>query len=192
MCALATLWVAATVAARPPTPPAVLGPAAFHPVTLDESVTAEAPGLGADAAPNAAQRAAPGDLIADFAGPGPSFAARPNPSQPNTAKAANIGWSRPRLTGRHASGSATWYCQSGVSACHSAYAGGMYAAAGPALRVGAWRGRIVVVCGGGRCVNVKLIDWCACGGSHIIDLYSDAFRQLAPLSSGALAVTVRW
>jgi rare lipoprotein A (peptidoglycan hydrolase) len=48
------------------------------------------------------------------------------------------------------------------------------------------------VCGGGRCVNVKLIDWCACGGNHIIDLYSDAFRRLAPLSSGALPVTVRW
>jgi hypothetical protein len=99
---------------------------------------------------------------------------------------------RLRLTGKHASGDATWYCMAGVSDCHSAYAGGMYAAAGPALRVGAWRGRIVQVCGGGRCVNVKLIDWCACGGSHIIDLYSDAFSRLASLSSGALPVTVRW
>ncbi len=44
----------------------------------------------------------------------------------------------------------------------------------------------------GACVVVKLIDWCACGGSHLIDLYSDAFRRLAPLSSGALHVTVSW
>jgi rare lipoprotein A (peptidoglycan hydrolase) len=68
----------------------------------------------------------------------------------------------------------------------------MYAAAGPALRVGAWRGRVVQVCGGGRCIVVTLIDWCACGGNHIIDLYSDAFRRLAPSSTGALPVTVRW
>jgi rare lipoprotein A (peptidoglycan hydrolase) len=68
----------------------------------------------------------------------------------------------------------------------------LYAAAGPGLRVGAWRGRVVEVCSGGRCVWVTLIDWCACGGNHLIDLYSDAFRQLAPLSSGALRVSVRW
>ena len=33
----------------------------------------------------------------------------------------------------------------------------------------------------------RLIDWCACGNGHIIDLYSDAFRRLAPLSSGGAA-----
>ena len=27
---------------------------------------------------------------------------------------------------------------------------------------------------------------------HMIDLYSDAFRRLAPLSEGALHVTVSW
>ncbi len=78
-----------------------------------------------------------------------------------------------------------------MSICTSGYPGGMYAAAGPELRVGNWRGRVVRVCGNGRCVNVKLIDWCACGGSHIIDLYSDAFRQLAP-GAGGVRVTVRW
>jgi hypothetical protein len=66
----------------------------------------------------------------------------------------------------------------------------MYAAAGAELRVGNWRGRVVSVCGNGRCVSVKLIDWCACGGSHIIDLYSDAMRRLG--GSGAVRVTVRW
>jgi rare lipoprotein A (peptidoglycan hydrolase) len=68
----------------------------------------------------------------------------------------------------------------------------MYAAAGPLLRVGDWRGRVVRVCGNGRCVTVKLIDWCACPGSRVIDLYSDAFQRLAPLSEGTIQVTVSW
>ena len=97
-----------------------------------------------------------------------------------------------RSTGHSATGAATWYCKTGVSACHHSYPGGLYAAAGPELRVGNWRGRHVHVCGNGQCVNVTLIDWCACGGNHIIDLYSDAFVHLAPLSAGAVRVTVTW
>ena len=91
-----------------------------------------------------------------------------------------------------ARGGASWYCLAGVSACHHAYAGGMYAAAGPALRVGDWRGRRVTVCQGGDCVRVTLIDWCGCPGGRVIDLYSDAFRRLEPLSSGTMTVSVRW
>jgi len=97
-----------------------------------------------------------------------------------------------RLTGHHAYGSATWYCLSGVSPCHQDYGDGMYAAAGSALRVGDWRGRRVQVCGAGTCVVVRLIDRCACGDGRIIDLYSDAYRRLAPLSSGELRVKVSW
>jgi len=107
--------------------------------------------------------------------------ATPKPRQPGV-----------RLTGRSATGAATWYCKPGVSACHHSYPGGLYAAAGAELRVGKWRGRHVRVCGNGSCVNVQLIDWCACGGNHIIDLYSDAFRHLAPLSAGAVHVKVSW
>ena len=98
----------------------------------------------------------------------------------------------PKLTGHRVRGGASWYCQAGVSACHRDYPGGMYAAAGPALRVGSWRGRQVRVCAGGDCIWVRLIDWCACGNGHIIDLYSDAFRHLAPLNSGVVRVTVSW
>jgi rare lipoprotein A (peptidoglycan hydrolase) len=68
----------------------------------------------------------------------------------------------------------------------------MYAAAGPALRVGDWRGRTVRVCANGTCLDVRLIDWCQCYGSRVIDLYSDAFRRLAPLSEGTISVTVSW
>jgi rare lipoprotein A (peptidoglycan hydrolase) len=68
----------------------------------------------------------------------------------------------------------------------------MYAAAGPALRVGDWRDRWVTVTSGGRSVRVQLVDWCACSGVRVIDLYSSAFEQLAPLSRGVIPVTVTW
>lgn len=90
--------------------------------------------------------------------------------------------------GARTRGTATWYCG---SRCTRGYPGGLYAAAGSELRTGAWRGRRVTVCAGERCVRVTLIDTCACKGERIIDLYADAFRQLAPLSRGVLKVTVR-
>jgi rare lipoprotein A (peptidoglycan hydrolase) len=134
----------------------------------------------------------PNSPISDFARPAPSLPARPTPQLTAVARAQIKVPPHPKLTGHHASGSATWYCRTGVSTCRAGYPGGLYAAAGPALRVGAWQGRMVRVCGAGSCVWVTLIDWCACGSGHIIDLYSDAFRWLAPLSSGAVRVTVSW
>jgi hypothetical protein len=95
-------------------------------------------------------------------------------------------------SGHSVSGIATWYCKTGVSVCTSGYPGGLYAAAGAPLRVGNWRGRYVRVCTTSRCVTVKLIDWCACGNGHIIDLYSDAFERLASTSEGGLQATVTW
>jgi len=94
---------------------------------------------------------------------------------------------------RSVKGGATWYCLPGVSSCTSGYSSsGLYAAAGSELRIGNWRGRTVKVCGNGNCIFVKLIDWCACGGSRIIDLYHSAFSRLASPSSGGLSVTVSW
>ena len=89
------------------------------------------------------------------------------------------------------SGNDTWYCLQGVSVCHRDYSGGMYAAAGPQLRVGNWQGRHIQVWYNGRSVGVALIDWCACP-NRLIDLYGDAFRQLAPLSAGQIRVTITW
>lgn len=90
-------------------------------------------------------------------------------------------------------GTATWYCQPGTSRCSNGWsAGGLYAAAGSELRVGDWRGRNVRVCASGRCITVKLIDWCACKGARVIDLYATAFSRLGPLSRGVLNVTVSW
>jgi len=139
------------------------------------------------------------DKIQDFATQATKPAPRPTPRDRVQARSlakipvtAQPRQPAVRLTGHSATGAATWYCKAGVSACHHSYPGGLYAAAGPELRVGNWRGRHVRVCGNGNCVNVTLIDWCACGGNHIIDLYSDAFRHLAPLSAGAVRVKVSW
>lgn len=88
-------------------------------------------------------------------------------------------------------GQASWYCSSS-SACTHGYPGGLYAAAGPALRIGDWRGRHVTISTGGKSVQVTLIDWCGCPSGRVIDLYSDAFSRLAPTSQGTLRVTVSW
>jgi rare lipoprotein A (peptidoglycan hydrolase) len=127
--------------------------------------------------------------IADFRGSLRSLGPRPQPDIEVAPRVTVVG----PVVGRsnRVGGTASWYCQSGVSACHHDYAGGMYAAAGPALRVGDWRGRYVRVCGSGTCVVVRLIDWCACP-SRAIDLYSDAFRRLAPLSEGTIPTTISW
>lgn len=83
------------------------------------------------------------------------------------------------------SGQATWY-GTGPGTGH--------AAAGPGLRrsLGAdWRGTKVRVCSAGRCVSVRLTDWCACRDRRIIDLSDEDFRRLAPLSRGVIEVEVR-
>jgi rare lipoprotein A (peptidoglycan hydrolase) len=41
-------------------------------------------------------------------------------------------------------------------------------------------------------VVVTLIDFCQCPGGRLLDLYSDAFERLGPLSRGVLKVTVTW
>jgi rare lipoprotein A (peptidoglycan hydrolase) len=140
----------------------------------------------------AAARHDPRAQIADFVSAASLPAVRPTPPTVTVARTQAKSPPHPKLTGHSRTGSASWYCKTGVSVCMSGYPGGLYAAAGPALRVGSWRGRTVRVCGSGSCVWVTLIDYCACGSGHMIDLYGDAFRRLAPLSAGALHVTVSW
>lgn len=86
----------------------------------------------------------------------------------------------------HASllGTATWYDDGP----------GLYAAAGPGLRHGDWRGDRVEVCTKQACVTVKLTDWCQCykdtDHERLIDLSPAAFRRLAALSRGVVRVAV--
>lgn len=119
---------------------------------------------------------------------GPVVSPRPAQSAaPSASRATRAGGAVLPATDTAVSGLASWYCG---SRCTVGYPGGMYAAAGSELRHPGWRGSRVQVCSGGRCVVVTLVDWCACAGARIIDLYSDAFRQLAPLSRGVIPVTV--
>ena len=83
-------------------------------------------------------------------------------------------------------GTATYYCNGDpkrgpISRCTRGYPDGMYAAAGPELRrlLGDWRGREVIVTDAiGNVAVVRLIDFCACGGDHIIDLYWTAYSGI--------------
>ncbi len=75
-------------------------------------------------------------------------------------------------------GTATWYD----------YHEGQ-AAAGPALRIGDWRGSTVRVCAQ-TCIVVRLTGACWCKGDRIIDLDDADFAKLAPLSRGVVSVTV--
>lgn len=72
----------------------------------------------------------------------------------------------------------------------------MVAAAGPALRTGNWRGRVVTVSAGGHSIRVRLVDWCQCyrgeARERVIDLHPAAFERLGSLSRGVMKVTVRW
>ncbi len=150
----------------------------------------DADAFGSPPPPVARRSLADAPAIGDFRGISRSIEPRP---QPNIEVAPRVSVVGPVVGRTHrVGGTSSWYCQTGVSSCHRDYAGGMYAAAGPALRVGDWRGRYVRVCSGGNCVIVQLIDWCACGSGPEIDLYSDAFRRLSPLSEGTIGVTITW
>ena len=180
---IASLAVAAVSIARPVDTTPAYDPDAFVVIgPLGSGLAAELP-----------------TTIPDFPEPRRSTAPRPNASlAPAHRVVVQPRVVLPRVptpsVGRshQVSGRATWYCRPGISACTSGHSGGLYAAAGSELRIGNWRGRYVRVCSGGRCVVVRLIDTCACGGSRVIDLYSDAFRRLGPLSQGGLSVTVSW
>lgn len=127
----------------------------------------------------------------------PQVVPTPTP-RPKAPKPAPKPQPRPpvvRYTGKTlVQGTATWYCLAGKSSCMRGYpdlAGlQMYAAASHQLqaRLGPnWRGMYVtVVSQTGARIRVKLVDSCACGGDHRIDLYHDAFVLLSNLSGGNL------
>ena len=84
---------------------------------------------------------------------------------------------------------ASWFCGHG-SRCTAGHRSGLFAAIRRDLL--AHRGERAKVCYRSRCVVVTIID-CNCGPhANLIDLYSDAFVRLAPLSKGRLPVTLEW
>jgi Lytic transglycolase len=157
------------------------------------SATRDAP-LLPDPGHSSAGRLSPSSDVADFLpteldAEGQRDAYGQPDVQPETNARSQL---KVKPTKLRARGTATWFCEDGVSPCHYARSGGMYAAAGAEIRIGDWRGRKVTVCAGDDCIQVTLIDWCGCPGERVIDLYGDAFRQLSPLSEGVIPVTVRW
>jgi hypothetical protein len=170
--AAAALLAASLVApgsAVPPSKPRVIDQSAFRVVTVQPSAT-PAPTVTAPAVERIV------DIVVT---PAPS---RPVVHQPEVKPEPELKSTPKPKARRTASGVPTYYCKAGSSRCTSGYpdvAGNqMYAAAGPSLRVGKWRGRVVSVTANGQTIQVKLIDWCACGGDHFIDLYYDAFKML--------------
>lgn len=180
-------------------------------LTLTASVAAEAPRSAQEPAPEASDGVASGfeQVVMATAAPGrsaaPSTSAAPGPSPlPSPATDTRVAPVRvipdrkpsgitTRPTGKPVvprgngtAGRASWYGASG-----------MIAAAGPALRARlgkGWRGQVVTVCAGERCIRVRLADWCQCyrgeGRERLIDLSDDAFRRLAPLSRGLVRIRV--
>lgn len=91
------------------------------------------------------------------------------------------------------SGTSSWFCLSGRSACTRGYPDScLCAAAGPAIRaaLGNWQGQWVTVRTTRAEVRVRLVDWCQCYGVRLIDLFSYPFSMLAPLSAGLIDITV--
>ena len=112
----------------------------------------------------------------------PAVLGRPKVDQPEPKARVVASVKAPAGKGS-VSGLASWYCRPGRSICPRGYSGGMYAAAGPALRAAicgrqdctSWRGKTVLV--NGRAV--KLVDWCQCYWKQphekVIDLFWDAW-----------------
>jgi hypothetical protein len=123
-------------------------------------------------------------MVTPTASPSPKPTAKPKPKVRAVVKPK----AKPVIRSRSkVSGVATWYCLPGKSRCTRGFSsGGAYGAAGPELRkaLGNWRGKTVYVNG----VRVKLIDWCACGGNHVIDVYHSTWVKIPHPNS----VTIRW
>lgn len=184
------LGATTTATAQAPSSPARLSPIAFTAID-PPSLTLEANSSLRPAARDVPLAATSDITLSGVLSPAEAEASlsRPDAAQPAPSVRTRSKAPPGRIRAR---GAATWYCVPGVSACHRDYGGGLYAAAGAELRVGDWRGRKVSVCIGDDCVRVTLVDWCACPGDRVIDLYGDAFRRLAPLGTGILRVSVRW
>ncbi len=158
-----------------PTVPQPVDPSLFRPITV-----AAAPTLRPTPTPR------PEIIYEPNNAPAPT---RPTVKQPEVKPKTEV---KSAPAGRSATGVPTYYCRAGKSRCtrgHPDVAGNqLYAAAGPSIRIGDWRGRTVNVTANGKTIQVKLIDWCACGGDHFIDLYYDAFKLLGFPSKA----TVTW
>lgn len=86
------------------------------------------------------------------------------------------------------------YCAPTPTRCQS-WGGDALVGAVPSFRFGD-KPYPATVCRGGRCVEVTVVSFCACGQrggkDTVIDLSPAAFRRLAPLSRGVIDVTLTY
>lgn len=150
------------------------------------------------AAPTPSPTPKPTPIATRKPAPQPTSSVRVEPKATPKPKTGQVVFSGGILKGK-----ATYMCDgNGNGNCHYKYpdtAGeDHYAAAGPALRkmLGPkWRNDIVLVMKGNNKVYVKLVDWCECkkgtADERIIDLYADAFDNLADLGRGKITVRIQ-
>lgn len=133
---------------------------------------------------------------APTARPTPTASLRPTarPTQRTTPKpTTEIGTALVGLAGIRG----TFYCNASppgpISICTRGYPDGagedLYAAISPDLKY--LTGRSIKVIYRGASVRVRVID-CNCQAHRAIDLYADAFDNLAPLSVGELEVDIEY
>ena len=158
--ALAALIAVVFLTPRPTSRPAAVIPSGVRTAETDQQRT----GVPVLSAPSAA---ATFPVVATAVTIDPATARNPALTPPDTGSVT---------------GTATWYCRPGISRCTAGYPFGMYGAAGPEVRAMLgpdWRGRFVIVTDRtGIARVVQLIDWCLCGGDHVIDLYWDVFEGI--------------
>jgi hypothetical protein len=187
----AALYLAGYATGRAATPPPALAPLP----SLAPVVVPELTGQPLDSAP--VPTTAPADVL-PVGSPTPAPVA---PIESASATASPVVAPERGISGRTRSVSLTWYCngdagRARLSRCTRGYpdragTADLFAAASPDLRY--LRGLQVSVCAAsGRCVSVRVVD-CNCRAVAALDLYADAFAQLAALSRGRLTgARVTW
>ncbi len=134
------------------------------------------PASGA-ASPSAAPPRPPSARTAATGGPSRPDDTHVGVSEPRiAATAATPAPSAPSGSGSMAAGPAI----RGVASWWDSWGHGLYAAAGPRLRVGQWLGEIVTVCSvdTGRCLAVPITTSCQCLGTRLVDLSLDTILGL--------------
>jgi len=189
--AVGALWgLVGAADAVPPTPRAPIPASEFTPLVIASPRTD--PKSEATVQDRSTPPPDPGDVVLDQPWPEvrpqlPSQSPRRVPQPKPRTETPRPPRSRPHQgSDGTVRGTATWYCWPAYpSRCTAGYpSNGAYAAAGPELRraLGHWRGRSVYVNG----VRVTLIDWCACGGDHVIDVYHATWLRIPHPSSAVI------
>ena len=186
--ALLGVALSAHGSARSPSEQRLLDASEFRPITVHRGSTSSP-------APSLALQSLASPALPTLPAPSPELTLSPV-KQPEVRARVKLKVAQAKEVGNSARGVPTWYCNKThpevtQSVCTRGYPdvtdSQMYAAAGPSLQVGDWRGRTVTVTApSGKSVQVKLVDSCACGGSHFIDLYYDAFKLLGSPSTAVV------